>query len=371
VKIGLVAPEFPPDIGGVQTYAWHMARGLVHSGHEVTVFTQSRPIDESDRFGFRIEPVLKLRRRHDLSALRQYRMDVWHCMNAPYAWLAMETAPVFVTVHGNDFLTPYHPIARLDLRFSDRLDRWLGDVLTSRAVRLALPRARHIFANSRYTEEVFLKHHPACRGKTSVASVGVAEEAFSSHEIPRLEGPTRLVTICRLSERRKNLPSVLEALSRLSCAYDFHYTIVGDGELRPELEGLTARFGLADRVSFAGFMNNEQKIELLRRSDLFVLPAVATAQSFEGFGLVYLEANACGTPVLAARVAGAVDAVEEDVSGFFVPEPTVDGIACSLSRFFRGDVAFTAEACISFARGFTWGAVVRHCLPHYDRALAS
>jgi glycosyltransferase involved in cell wall biosynthesis len=296
-------------------------------------------------------------------------MDVWHCMNAAYAWLALENAPVFVTVHGNDFLAPYHPVARLDLRVSDRLDYWLGDVLTRRLIRRALPCARHIFANSRYTEKVFLQHNPACRGKTSVSSVGIAHEAFAPHETPSADGPVRLITICRLADPRKNVPAALEALSRLRCEYDFHYTIVGDGELRPKLEEMRIKLGLADRVTFAGLVSPEEKIELLRRSDLFVMPAVATEHSYEGFGLVYLEANACGTPVLAARVAGAIEAVEEGFSGYFVETPTTEGITNALSRFFRGEVTFRAHACQCFARRFSWGAVVKHCVAYYDKAL--
>jgi glycosyltransferase involved in cell wall biosynthesis len=347
-----------------------MANELAGLGHEVTVFTQIH-VGKGSTASFRIEPVLRLRRQWDRAIVHSYHVDVWHCMNAPYAFLALETAPVFVTVHGNDFLAPYHPMARFDLRISDRLDRWFGDVLTRRLVRHALPCARHIFANSSYTEDVFLQNHPACRGKTSVASVGIAEEAFAPHESLSAGGPAHLITICRLAERRKNLPSVLEALSLLCCAHDFHYTIIGDGELRPELEGITAMLGLADRVTFAGFVSPEQKMELLRRSDLFVLPAVMTAQSYEGFGLVYLEANACGTPVLAARVAGAVEAVEEGVSGYFVEAPTVEGIASALSSFLRGDVTFKTDACEAFARRFSWGAVVKHCVAYYDEALGT
>jgi glycosyltransferase involved in cell wall biosynthesis len=347
-----------------------MANQLARLGHEVTVFTRRHAAVESAA-DFRIEPVLSLRRQLDRAILHRNDLDVWHCMSAPQAWLALETTPVFVTVHGNDFLAPYHPVARLDLRVSDRFDRWLGDALTKRLVRRALSRARHIFTNSRHTEAAFLQRYPQCRGKTSVASVGVADEAFAPHETPRGSGRKRLITICRLAEPRKNVPAVLEALSRLHYTYDFHYTIVGDGDSRSKLEEMAAALGLMDHVTFAGFVDPEVKRNLLRRSDLFVLPAVASTQSFEGFGLVYLEANACGTPVLAARVAGAVEAVEEGVSGYFVETPTVEGIASALSRFLRGEVLFTTHACEAFARRFSWATVAKHCIAHYDKALGN
>jgi phosphatidylinositol alpha-1,6-mannosyltransferase len=169
MKIGLVSPEFPPEKGGIQTYAFEYARELARRGHEVTVFTQPHSEGELGDESFRIEPVLQLRRRHDKGLVRR-RMDVWHAMNASYSWLALETAPVFVTVHGNDFLRPYHPVARLDfpqrlhLPFGSRADRWLGDWLTWRLVQHALPRAAHIFTNSRYSERRLLERHPVAKG---------------------------------------------------------------------------------------------------------------------------------------------------------------------------------------------------------------
>jgi phosphatidylinositol alpha-1,6-mannosyltransferase len=368
MKIGLVAPEFPPATGGVQTYAWHTARELARLGHEVTVFTQPDSADAATgNPPFKIEPVLKLRRRHD-RLITARKMDVWHAMNAPCAWLSLETGPVFITVHGNDFLAPYHSFARLDLPFSDRLDYWFGDLLTRRLVRRALPRAAHIFTNSRHTEQRFLRCHPRCAGKTSVAGVGLAEEDFAPHVMPRSPGPPRLVTITRLSEPRKNVAAVLEALAQLRATHDFHYTIAGDGELRPELEALSVRLGLADRVTFAGFVNRERKLALLCASDLFVLASTSTEKSYEGFGLVYLEANACGTPTLATRLGGAVEAIEEGVTGFFADSPTVGGLVPALARFLDGEITFTAEACTRFARRFSWRAVVEHCAAHYVQA---
>jgi glycosyltransferase involved in cell wall biosynthesis len=112
-------------------------------------------------------------------------------------------------------------------------------------------------------------------------------------------------------------------------------------------------------------------MELLRGSDLFILPSLATARSCEGFGLVYLEANACGTPVLAARIAGAVEAVEEGISGYFVEQPTIEGIASGLTSFLSGEVSFNVDACQDFARRFSWKAVVDHCVTHYAEALGA
>ena len=210
MKIGIVSPEFPPEKGGIQTYAFEYAQELSRRGHEVTVFTTAHPEGELEATVFRVEPVLRLRRRFDREITR-HKMDVWHTMNAAYSWLALETAPVFVTVHGNDFLWPYQPVARLDFRqrlrlpFGSNADRWLGDWLTWFLMRKSLPRATHIFTNSQYTERRLTQTHPGCAGRASAAMVGVSAECFGGPRPARREGPLRLITVCRLAEPHKSV----------------------------------------------------------------------------------------------------------------------------------------------------------------------
>jgi phosphatidylinositol alpha-1,6-mannosyltransferase len=372
MKIAIVSPEFPPEKGGIQTYGFEFAQELASRGHDVTVFTCPHAGGELDDTRFRIEPLLQLRRRLDRRILRHGPFDVWHAMNASCAWLALETPRVFVTVHGNDFLWPYQPVARLDLRerfhlpFGSGADRWLGDRLTRALVKRALPRASHIFTNSQYTREIFLRNHPQCRDKTTAAMVGVSQVYFSKARPPRLPGPPRLLTVCRLAEPHKNVHIVLQAFARLRTDFDFHYTVVGDGYLRPSLEKLTEESGLRDRVTFTGFVDAAELHPLLLTSDLFILTTSATPIAYEGFGIVYIEAAACGLPVLAARIAGAAEAVQDGVSGMFVEEVTTEAVESRLRHFLSGGARFASNACMKFASAFTWGSVVDHCLECYQ-----
>ena len=371
MKIAIVSPEFLPERGGIQTYSYEFARELGCRGHDVTVFTRAHAEGEMQGTPFHIEPVLQLRRRLDRGILRNQSFDVWHAMNAAYAWLALETPRVFVTVHGNDFLWPYLPVGRLDLRerwrlpFGSNVDRWLGDKLTRALVRRALPRVGHVFTNSQFTKQTFLRHYPECTGKTSAAMVGVSESYFAAPRPPRPPGPPRLMTVCRLAEAHKNVDLVLRALARLRDTFAFHYTVVGDGCLRPGLQQLTSDLGLTDRVEFTGLVETETLHQLLRTHDLFVLTTSETPIAYEGFGLVYLEAAASGCPSLAARIGGAAEAVAEGVSGMFVNEVGVDSLEKKLRHFLSGEDRFDPGDCIAFARRFSWKAVVDHCLDHY------
>src|SRR3954470_2952936 len=104
MKIALVSPEFPPEKGGIQTYSYQFALELAQLGNEVTVYTCAHEGGELADAPFEIKPVLRQRRRHDRAILHDGPFDVWHTTNAAYAWLALETPRLFVTVHGNDFL---------------------------------------------------------------------------------------------------------------------------------------------------------------------------------------------------------------------------------------------------------------------------
>ena len=116
MNVGVISPEFPPEIGGVETYAYEFARELAHQGHRVTVFTRQHLEGETALPGVHVVPSLKLRQSIDRALLRDTSFDVWHVMNAAYAWVALEASPVVISVHGNDFLQPYVPVAQPDLQ---------------------------------------------------------------------------------------------------------------------------------------------------------------------------------------------------------------------------------------------------------------
>jgi phosphatidylinositol alpha-1,6-mannosyltransferase len=375
MRVAILSPEFPPDVGGVETYACEYAQEIARRGHEVTVFTVRHACGEIELPGVCVKPLLRLSRAADRAVVAGHAADAWHALNAGYAWLANEKPNGLVTVHGNDFLRPYVPLLEPDMNRLPFAWRWsalastrlrpLWNRLSTGAVRRSLGRARHIVANSRYTERVLLDTIPACRGRTSVAFVGVGAQFFTVARRPPPDGILRLTTVSRLSEARKNVDRVLYALARLKDRRPFRYTVVGDGHDRGRLEELTDELRLSDRVRFTGFVSGDELRDIYGHSDLMVLASSVIAGSHEGFGIVYLEAAASGVPSLAARLAGAAEAIEEGKSGFYVDEPTVESLVEALDRFLSGQWRFEAEECRRFARRFTWGKVVDHCLQYY------
>jgi glycosyltransferase involved in cell wall biosynthesis len=375
MHVAIVSPEFPPDIGGVETYALEYCKALVSLGHDVTVYTMRHPLGELHIDGIELKPLLKMHWHEDRRTLADQKADAWHVMNAACAWLVEDHPGLVVSVHGNDFLRPYYPLAQPDWkhlpggwRMEDKQPRWLQPYWISRTARLmerTLPRARHILANSRYTEQALLNRLPACTGRTSVAYVGVAEKFFGIERQTQADGISRLLTVCRLSEPRKNVESVLRALAKLHGEFAFRYTIIGDGADRERLQMLSHALGLDDLVDFAGFVTQEELLEQYARANLFILTSSIIPNSHEGFGIVYLEAAASGVPSLAARLAGAAEAVKENVSGMFVEDPTPEALENALRQFLNGSKRFDSDACRVFARHFSWRRVVEHALPYY------
>lgn len=378
LHIGFVAPEFPPAMGGLQTYGWELASALAAHGHNVEVFVAKNTWDGRPA-PFEVRPILDLRARTDGPALRQLPVDLWHGTNAACAWLAsVMTAPVFVTVAGNDLLSPYLPFGRLDLRsrfrlpFGSRLDYWLGRRLTIRLMHRGFPRVAGVFAISRAIRALAIDRYSLVPERVHLIPPA-ASGAFTSQP-PRQpsEGSRRqLISVCRLSEPRKNIDGVLRALAQLPADLPpWRYVVVGDGILRPSLEALATSLGLADRVEFAGSLPTPELIDRLRASDLFVLPSRTDSTSIEGFGIVYLEAAACGVPSLAAAGGGADDAIEPGESGWILPDPEPATIAAQLEKFLRGTAAISPEKCQQHARRFSWKMAASRMVSHYEAALA-
>src|SRR5207247_10690501 len=116
-----------------------------------------------------------------------------------------------------------------------------------------------------------------------------------------------IVTVGRVNtaERYKGIDEVLEVMPSLIREMpDLVYLIVGDGDDRFRLESKTRTLGVDTHVVFAGYVREEEKAAHYRLADAFVMPGRG-----EGFGIVYLEAMACGIPVVASKADASREAV--------------------------------------------------------------
>lgn len=128
-------------------------------------------------------------------------------------------------------------------------------------------------------------------------------------------------TLCAVSEK-KGIGHLLEAIALWNPpAEKFEFVIGGDGPQRAQYEAQASSLGLADRVRWLGAISREQAPELFRQCHVFVMPSW-----HESFGIVYVEAMACGKPVIATRCGGPESIVHER-NGLLVDVGDVSGLA--------------------------------------------
>lgn len=146
------------------------------------------------------------------------------------------------------------------------------------------------------------------------------------------EGKTLLLTIARVSaaERYKGHDAVMQAVRQARLRHpNLLYLISGDGDDLPRLKQLAREWDLESHVQFLGFVPEAQKVALYNACDIFVMASQVQVReqrwTGEGFGIVFIEASACGKAVIGPNVGGAVDAVDHEVTGLRVnPENVQD-----------------------------------------------
>jgi glycosyltransferase involved in cell wall biosynthesis len=360
LRIGIIAPEFPPEMGGMQAMALHLATHLATS-HQVIVCTKRalRPA----KYQFQVLANLRGKTEDDVAVLNLVDVDIWVAMNAGYVAIANELKrPVVAYFHGNDFLNPWVVSAPLLLRLLSRVP----------LVRAAFTEKKHnykraqiaagmmstlrVLTNSSNTKTLIHEHYPRTP-EVLVCHPGVEERFFQSDVVPDRDfSVLKLLTVSRLQKgsRRKNVAGVLEALSSIKKSIDFRYSIVGEGDDLEGLRELGSKLGLAGQVEFLGRVNDHDLLELYRQADLFVLPVKASAVDVEGFGIVYLEANAAGVPVLCSAAGGAIDAVIDGQTGIVLASSDPRAIADGILRFARSRAAYQPDRLRQFASNFTW-----------------
>lgn len=164
-------------------------------------------------------------------------------------------------------------------------------------------------------------------GQVHVVHCGIEPELFPA-PTPLPEGPLRLIAIGRFAEQ-KGLPVLIDAMTQLRDRLpEMTLTLVGDGELRPEIEAQITLAGLGAQVRLAGWLDEAGVRAELARSHALVLPSFA-----EGLPMVIMEAFAAGRPVIATSVAGIPELVTPE-TGRLVP---------------AGDEAALAGAILDFA----------------------
>jgi phosphatidylinositol alpha-1,6-mannosyltransferase len=176
-------------------------------------------------------------------------------------------------------------------------------------------------------------------------------------------------------KERKGHHLALAGWCRVAASHPaLHHYVVGKESGDPyqrSLEALVDRAGLAQRVHWLGNVSEEEKVDLLQRALVFLhTPVVSSDGGFEGFGIVYLEAAAAGTPSIGTLGSGAEDAIEEGTSGLLVP-PEPAAVEAALRALLEDEPrrAAMGRSARERARRLTWEDNARRVLAIYREVL--
>ncbi len=180
----------------------------------------------------------------------------------------------------------------------------------------------------------------------------VDTEVFYPPSIHERHDQKKLLFVGHISEK-KNLDSLLRALGRiLKERGDFHLEVIGDGPRRGEYEELARSLGLESHVTFRGRLVKEQIADYMRDCDLFVMPSL-----YEGFGVVYIEAMACGKPVIATNSRGPDEIVTKEV-GMLVDPYSLDQIQNAIEYMLDNHQKYDSDLIARYAKdNFGYAAV--------------
>lgn len=353
MKIGMVCY---PTYGGSGVVATELGYALGEQGHEVHFISSARPfrlhrfherlffheVEDVSYPLFKYPPYTLLLANKIVEVVNYVGLDLIHVHYAiPHsisAYLAKQMLtrpiPLVTTLHGTDVTLvgayeEFYQLTRLALRVSDRITA-VSQALAEETKTVFGPLQQDIGVIPNFVDpQVYFpvrdamgccRKHFAPRGEKILAHISNFREV------------KRVVDVVNVFARvEKNIPSRL--------------LLVGDGPEMGRVEREVSHLGLAGKVQFLG--KQESVREILQMSDVFLLPSAQ-----ESFGLVALEAMACGVPVVASRVGGLPEVVQDGKTGFLAEVGDIEGMSESVIRLLADENRYRAfsDQAVTWAR---------------------
>ncbi len=340
MKCLLITSVFPPQVGGSGRWFWEIYRRLPKDQVLIAGGSWLRDSDFDCSHGLNVVrlplnmsswSVLNLRNllcytrnyRRLCRLVRDHQIDQIHCGQVlPTGLLGCLLRrrfgiPYCCYVHGEEMTY---------MRRSRELTWLMHHVLNS---------AQMVIANCQNTNNILVHDHRLQPDKIRILHPGVDVHRFvpaaRDAQVRKSLGwhdRKVVLTVGRL-QARKGQDRLILALRRVMQQFpDQLYVIVGDGEERVNLKRLVRENRLEGHVQFRHNSSDEELVQCYQQCDLFVLPNRNVDGDFEGFGMVLLEAQACGRPVVAGRSGGTAETMQVPTTGRIVccdrPEPVAE-----------------------------------------------
>ncbi|MEY3336303.1 MAG: hypothetical protein RL332_549 [Actinomycetota bacterium] len=337
-KILLVTNDFGPRAGGIETFVIGLLERI--KGHEVTVFT-SQQGDTSvydqqwiDKFGVRV-----------IRDQSKILLPSWRVTRAAKKIVAAKNIDVVVFGAAAPLALMSPSLRKSGVKKIIALTHghevWWAKIFPFRlAIKRIGKNVDHLTYLGEFTRQAISK--PLTR-KSATEMVKIAPGIDTAHFIPQpdamqkrkelgLQDKKIIISVGRLVHRKgqdnliQAMPAVLKKIPNA------HLLLVGEGPYRKHLEKLVMKSSLEQNVTFAGRIMYDKLPSYLSAADLFAMPSRSRffGLEVEGLGIVYLEASACGIPVVAGNSGGAPDAVLEGVTGLCVDGTNIEQITAAI-----------------------------------------
>lgn len=376
MRILMLNNEFPPLGGGTGTVNRALLQRFAHVADlEIDLFTAALGIrPEREQFSERIQiykvPVNNRDLHHSSNReLLTYAAGVLPAALArhramPYdfcfAWSAVPAGGVALTLRSLTRLPYLVRVCGPDIPGFEERYGWLYPVLTP-FIRAVWRRARLVVAKCDDEAAMIRRVDPSITPTLVPNGVDVAAFRVAA---PRLHGPLRILCVARLIER-KGQRHLIAALRRLRDAgVAATVELVGTGDAEQAYRAEAERLGVADLVTFAGYVPRERIAEHYASADVFVLPSYN-----EGMSVATLEAMAAGLPLVVTRTGGTAELVQEGENGLTFAWSDVETLTHHLMALASDRRALRRMGAASRRRAerMSWEAVAQRYLDIFER----
>jgi glycosyltransferase involved in cell wall biosynthesis len=344
-----------PQAGGAEVHLEEILKRLVQYGHEVDLlcsnFAGGSKTDNTagihiyrtgSRFNFNLVVPFAIRK---LLKSTQYDVVIEDINKIPFYSPLYHNLPTLVVI----------PHLFADTIFQE-INFVLGTYiyLAEKPVTMVYKNKRFMVISKSTADEVERRGIP--RENIDVVECGIDKEIYRfDPSIAKFDIPT-LLYVGRI-KKYKHVETPIRALPLIRMSIpNARLVIVGSGDFQPDLERLAQSLDLEEAVEFKGFIPQSEKINYMRRSHISVYPSLK-----EGWGLTNIEANACGTAVLASRVPGLQDSVDEGNSGLLFEFGDIQGFAALAIKLLHDEKYRKALEMggLRWAANFSWDKTAR------------
>lgn len=340
LRILIGADTFAPDVNGAARFAERLAAGLVERGHDVHVMAPAasrkhgtwKEVHEGQEmtahrlYSWRWYPHDWLRfalpwriKQNSARVLDMVQPDVVHFQSHIIVGrgLSVEAQKRGIRIIGTNHMMPEN---MLEFSLIPRAWQDWAIGLAWKAARRSFGRAESVTTPTRRAAD-FLERSTGLRGVHAI-SCGIDAHKYAPNWEPRTEN--RIIFVGRVTHE-KHIDVLLNAITLLPDELDVKVEIVGGGDQKRNLEHLASELGIADRVTFTGYVTDEELREAYHRASVLAMPSIAELQS-----IVTMEAMASALPVVAANAMALPHLVHDGENGYLFKPGSAEDLAAKL-----------------------------------------